>query len=85
MSTKMRLTKLLDEVRDSGFLPLRRAPLKPTMLYLMELRSHTTGAPFSSAKQIIPVDMQDSPDIPLPVKITHLASCEAPQALTLAH
>jgi hypothetical protein len=85
MSTKVRLIKLLEEVRDAGLPPLRRAPLKPAMLYLMELRSHTTEAHFASEKLIIPVDLQDSPDISHPVKITHLTPCEAPLALASAH
>ena len=55
------------------------------MLYLMELRSHTTEAHFGKGKLIIPVDLEDSPGIPHPVKITHLAPCEAPLALASAH
>ena len=85
MSTKVRLIKLLEEVRDAGLPPLRRAPLKPAMLYLMELRSHTPEAHFGKQKLIIPVDVLDSHDMPQPVKITHLIPCEAPLALAMAH
>jgi hypothetical protein len=85
MSTKVRLIKLLDEVRDVGFSPLRRAPLKPAMLYLMELRSHTTEADVGKYKLVIPVEMLDCHDIAEPVKITHLTPCEVPPELVLAH
>ena len=85
MSTKVRLIKLLDEVRDSGFPPLRRAPLKPAMLYLMELRSHTTEPRFASQKHIIPVDVLNSSEIPEPVTITHLTPRVATPGLVVAH
>ena len=85
MSTKLLLSKLSHELRELGFPPLRRAPLKPAMLYLMELRSHAAETHFGEAKLIIPVDMQDNSDIPHPVRITHLARCQAPSALALAH
>ena len=82
---KVRLIKLLDEVRDAEIPPLRRAPLKPAMLYLMELRSHLTEAHFASRKLVIPVDLLDTDEIAEPVRIVHLAAFEETPELVLAH
>ena len=72
MPTKVRLIKLLDEIRDAEHVPLRRYPLKPVMLYLMELRKHVAETHLPKEKLVIPVDSQNNPDMPHPVKITHL-------------
>jgi hypothetical protein len=85
MPTKVRLIKLLDEIRDVGYSPLRRAPLKPVMLYLMELRSHAADAHLPKKRLIITVDLQNSPDIPHPVKITHLQPSEPPPVPAMSH
>jgi hypothetical protein len=81
---KVRLIKLLEEVRDAGIPPLRRAPLKPAMLYLMEIRSHTAEPRFASQKHVIPVELLDDSEIPEPVTITHLAPQEATPELAVS-
>ena len=85
MPTKVRLIKLLDEIREVEHPPLRRAPLKPVMLYLMELRSHVADAHLPRKKLILTVDLQTSPDIPHPVRITHVKPCEPAAVLALSH
>ena len=85
MPTKVRLIKLLDEIREVEHPPLRRAPLKPVMLYLMELRSHVADAHLPKKKLIVTLDLHNSPDLPHPVKITHLQPSAPPLVPAMSH
>jgi hypothetical protein len=64
--------KMLQEIRGFAQITNRRPQVKPPGLFLMQLRSqaHRNGLP--RQKLIIPITLQDPPDIPHPVKITHL-------------
>ena len=80
MPMKVRLIKILEEIRDPRRPPVRRPPLKSAMLYLMELRSHAAGACQPKKRLLIALDPQDHLNIPHQVKITHLAPGARPAA-----
>jgi hypothetical protein len=74
--------KLLQEIRGLAEITNRRPqPGKPG-LFLVQLRSHVNHTTGARRKQIIAVDMLDRPDIPHPVKITHLRPASAPAPVT---
>jgi hypothetical protein len=71
MATKVRLMKLLQEVRGMAEITNRRFVPKPPMLYLMELRARSVAAAASTSRRlVIRVDARDIAEIPDPVKIT---------------
>jgi hypothetical protein len=72
MATKIKMLKLLQEQRGFAEMGWRHPAPKTYALYLMQLRSHGFEAGLPKRKLIIPVILKDSPDIPHPVKITHL-------------
>jgi hypothetical protein len=86
MAAKVRIMKLLQEIRGFAEISNRRPQPRQPGLFLIQLRSHVTHATATRRKQIISVDVLDRPDIPHPVKITHLrpAPVAAPVAPTTA-
>jgi hypothetical protein len=72
MATKIKMMKLLQEIRGMAQITNRRPQPKPPGLFLMQLRSHVMQATIPRRRLVIPVDLQEPPDIPHPVKITHL-------------
>jgi hypothetical protein len=72
MATKMRMMKLLQEIRGFADITNRRPPSRQPGLFLIQLRSHIFNTSQSSRRRTIVVEMQEQPDIPHPVKITHL-------------
>jgi hypothetical protein len=80
MTMKVRLIKLLEKTRSVGCPPVRRPPLKPAMLYLMELRSHSTEVCLPKRKLAVTTDLKDSLNFPHPVKITYVTPAEAQPA-----
>jgi hypothetical protein len=78
MTTKVRLIKLSTDIREVEHPPIKRTPLKPVMLYLMELRSHAPEAGLPKKKVLIPIELKESVSIAQPVKITHLTPSEVP-------
>src|ERR1051326_284667 len=71
MAAKVRIMKLLQEIRGFAEITQRRPPPKQPGLFLIQLRSHVNHATAAKRKTIA-VDVLDHPDIPHPVKITHL-------------
>ena len=72
MAAKIRLLKLLQEIRGFAEIANRRPHPRQPGLFLMQLRAHVFNTSQSGYKRMISIDMQDLPDIPHPVKITHL-------------
>jgi hypothetical protein len=72
MATKIKMMKLLQEIRGMAQITNRRPQPKPPGLFLMQLRSHVMQATIPRRRLVIPVDLREPPDIPHPVKITHL-------------
>ena len=63
--------KMLQEIRGLAQITSRRPTAKLPGLFLVQMRSHVRSNPVRK-KVIITVDLKDPPDIPHPVKITHL-------------
>jgi len=74
MATKIKMMKLLQEIRGLAQITNRRPQPKPPGLFLMQLRTHVLQASLPRRRLVIPIDLQDPPDIPNPVKITHLSA-----------
>jgi len=73
MATKVRLMKLLQEIRGYAQISQRRQQPKPPGLFLLQLRSHL-NQPARRRRLIVPIQMHENPDIPDPVKITIIES-----------
>jgi hypothetical protein len=72
MATKIRMMKLLQEIRGLAQITNRRPQPKAAGLFLMQLRAHVAHATYQRRKVIIPIDLKEPPDIPHPVKIRHV-------------
>ena len=72
MAAKIRLMKLLQEIRGFAQITNRRPTSRQPGLFLMQLRSQSSQGSPLRRKLVIPVDLQDLPDIPHPVKITYV-------------
>ena len=73
--------KMLQEIRGLAQITNRRPPPKSPGLFLMQLRSHLSRPNFPKQRLVIPIDLQEPPDIPHPVKITHLKNGHAVEAV----
>jgi hypothetical protein len=72
MATKIRMMKLLQEIRGLAQITNRRPQPKSAGLFLMQMRAHVAHATYQRRKLVIPIDLKDPPDIPHPVKIRHV-------------
>ena len=72
MATKLKLMKLLQEIRGFAQLTQRRPQPKPPGLFLLQLRSHVHHATLPRRRLTIPIQLHEPPDIPTPVKITFI-------------
>lgn len=84
MATKVRIMKMLQEIRGFAEITQRRPQPRQPGLFLIQLRSHVTYTTATKRKQTITVDMLDHPDIPHPVKITHLRPAHPSVSITSA-
>jgi hypothetical protein len=78
MAAKVRIMKMLQEIRGLAEITHRRPQPRKPGLFLIQLRSHVTHTTGVRRKQTIAVEMLDRPDIPHPVKITHLRPASVP-------
>ena len=72
MAAKVRIMKLLQEMRGLADITSRRPAPRQPGLFLIQLRSHFGSGYLPRRKLTISVEMLDQPDIPHPVKITHI-------------
>lgn len=72
MTTKVRLIKLLSDHHVVDHPPIKRTPLRPAMLYLMELRSHGRDSDLPKKKRVIRIETQGANDLPQEIKIIQL-------------
>ncbi len=79
MATRVKMLKLLQEMRGFAEVTNRRRVSRHPALLMMPLRSHR-GKDASNArrKHSIPINMQEPCDIPHPVKIVHLTPSAKP-------
>ena len=74
MAAKMKMLKLVQEIRGLAELTNRRPQPKPLGLFLVQMRSHITQTSTQNRKRNIAIEGPAPTDIPHPVKITHLRS-----------
>lgn len=77
MATKVKLMKLLQEIRGLAQVTNRRPPPRPSVLYLMQLREHTAQVQVPRRRLTVATDTKENFNTPLPVKINHVKSDEA--------
>ncbi len=71
---------MLQEIRGLAQITSRRPPAKLPGLFLVHMRSNSARTNPHRKKVVITVDLKDPPDIPHPVKITHLKPSGVPAA-----
>lgn len=72
MAEKIKIMKMLQEMRGMAEITNRRPAPKQPALFLIQLRSHIQGASRPRPRQTITVNVLDGVDIPHPVKIRHV-------------
>ena len=83
MATKMKLMKLLQEVRGIAQIMNRRpSPRQPT-LYLMQLRERSAQVQTPKRRLAVMTDFKDSANTPLPIKINHVKADESSFSIVL--
>ena len=72
MANRMNMLKLLQEVHGFATFTRRRPAQRHTGAMLLQLRSINWRGANAPRKRILRINMQDPPDIPRPVQITHI-------------
>jgi len=72
MANKIKVLKLLQEVRGYAQITNRRPAPRPPLLYLMQLRAHPAPPELPRHRVIVETDSKAFANGPLPIKINHL-------------
>jgi hypothetical protein len=72
MATKIRVLKLLQEVRGYAEITNRRPPPRPPLLYLMQLRAHPAPADLPKHRLTVETDARALANGPMTIKINHV-------------
>lgn len=80
MAAKMKMMKLIQEIRGLAELTNRRPQPRPTGLFLVQMRSHISQTSVQNRKRNITIEGPSTTSIPQSVKITHLRA-QAPRPL----
>jgi hypothetical protein len=80
MAAKIRMLKLLQEIRGFAEIAKRRPQPRSPALMLMQMRSHVIQATLPKRKLSVQMDMHDFSGISHPVKINHVRRAPAPGA-----
>ena len=72
MAMKIKLMRLLEEVRGHAQITNRRPVPRQPMLYLMQLRERTVQAQSPKRRFAVTTDFNESDKIALPIKINHV-------------
>jgi len=72
MATRMKMLKLLQEMRGFAQVTNRRPFNRHPGLFTLQIRCHMAQTTAAKRKQTISIRMQEPTDIPHPVKIVHL-------------
>ena len=84
MAAKIRMLKLLQEIRGFAEIAKRRPQPRAPGLVLMQMRSHVIQAALPKRKLSVHVDLQDRLNNSHPVKINHQKRAPAPGVTLLA-
>lgn len=83
MATKIKLLKLLQEVRGHALITNRRpSPRQPT-LYLMQMRERAAQVQSPKRRLAVMTDLEDKANTPLPIKINHIQVDESSITMVL--
>lgn len=74
MATKMKVLKMLQEVKGFALITNRRPAPRPPILYLMQLRNHPAPPHLPKLRLTVETDAKAIANGPLPIKINHLRS-----------
>jgi hypothetical protein len=80
MAAKIKMLKLLQEMRGFANVTNRRPPPRPPGLLLAQMRSQVVQASLVRRRLSIAMDKQDHPALPHPVKINHIRQDPDPAA-----
>ncbi len=73
MARKSKSPRLLTELPPASTMPGKRAPGRPSGLYLLELRSRASQSELPRRKLVLPIASQECEEgRPREIKITHL-------------
>jgi len=72
MANKVKLMRLLQEVRGYAQVTNRRPAPRPSVLYLMQLRARNDHTNVPKRRLIVVAETRENANTPLPIKITHL-------------
>jgi hypothetical protein len=76
MAAKLRLIRLMQQVRAHAQVTNRRPAPRPAMPYLMQLRERVAPARMPSRRLFVSTDAQAADHTPLPIKINHIREGE---------
>ena len=76
MATKIKLMRLLQEVRGHAQITNRRPAPRQTALYLMQLRGRASEIHSPKRRLAVTTDSNESANHPLPIKIHHIQADE---------
>ena len=82
MAAKIRIMKLLQEMRGFAEVTNRLPQPRQPGLFLMKLRSHFGPSAVPRRKRIITIEMRERLDLPHPVKINHVKGNTAPTTIS---
>ncbi len=85
MATKIKMLKLLQELRGFADLTNRRPQPQSPGLFLLQMRSHVLQTTLPQRKRTLPIDIQGPVEIPAPVRIRHVQGRAIPPATAPAH
>jgi len=79
MAAKIKIMKLLQEIRGFAQITQRRPQSKSPGLFLLQLRSQANQTILPRRRRlVIPIQLHEPPDIPNPVKITFIKTETCP-------
>ena len=72
MAARININKLLQEIRGFAEITNRHMPARRGAPFCLQMRAH--AARLRLPKYKIEIELQDLPDVPHPVKITHVGA-----------
>jgi hypothetical protein len=78
MAAKVRMLKLLGEMRGFAYIGNRQPPARSPGLFVAQLRSHIIQAAAPRRRLSIQMDTQDHPEAARPVPIVHVRPSAIP-------
>jgi len=74
MAARMNIDKLLQEIRGFAEIGNRQAQARRLAPFCLQMRAHATRLRLPTYKIDVHIELQDLPDVPHPVKITHVGA-----------